>query len=167
TQPWYFLVLEGKNKNKIAEILKETPPEKNSPQAPETGKPKEGFSPTAKATARIIEDAPCVIIIFNKCPYTRSRKNVLDNWSKHSINSWEFEIQSIAAAIQNMLLASHSTGLGGVWLCDPVFMEEPIKEYLKINLDIIGCIALGYQDHSKPSGPLNKIINYNCTEFRD
>lgn len=136
-------------------------------QAPETGNPREGFSSTAFATARIMKTAPCIIIILNKCPYTLSRKNVLENWADYSINPWEFEIQSIAASIQNMLIASHALGLGGVWLCDPVFAEKPIKEYLEVELDIIACIAIGYQDRSKISGPLVKQVKEDCVEFKD
>ncbi len=58
-----------------------------------------------------------------------------------------------AAAIQNMLLAAHSLGLGACWVS--VFDEIAVKRILKVptnNIDVHALIPLGYPAE-KPSPP--------------
>jgi len=65
--------------------------------------------------------------------------------------------QSLAAAIQNMLLVAHSEGLGACWFCAPLFCQEVVKETLGIPKDIEpqALITLGYPDE-KPMPPDRK-----------
>ena len=39
-------------------------------------------------------------------------------------------IQSVAAAGLQLLLAAHAEGLGGVWVCSPLFAQEAIQRTL-------------------------------------
>lgn len=39
-------------------------------------------------------------------------------------------VQSLAAAIQNILLAVHAEGLGGCWCCAPLFCQDAVREIL-------------------------------------
>lgn len=41
-------------------------------------------------------------------------------------------IQSVAAAGLQLLLAAHAEGLGGVWVCSPLFAQETIQKTLKL-----------------------------------
>ena len=41
-------------------------------------------------------------------------------------------IQSAAAAGLQLLLAVHAEGLGGVWVCSPLFAQETIRETLEL-----------------------------------
>ena len=41
-------------------------------------------------------------------------------------------IQSVAAAIQNVLLASHAEGLAACWYCAPLFCQEVVREALSL-----------------------------------
>jgi len=41
-------------------------------------------------------------------------------------------MQSIAAAGLQLLLAAHAEGLGGVWVCSPLFTQETIKSALDL-----------------------------------
>lgn len=41
-------------------------------------------------------------------------------------------IQSVAAAGLQLLLASHAEGLGGVWVCSPLFAQETIRRTLDL-----------------------------------
>ncbi|MEM3506515.1 MAG: nitroreductase family protein [Candidatus Bathyarchaeia archaeon] len=82
----------------------------------------------------------------------------------------EFEhlmaIQSLAAAIENLLLAAWSEGLGACWFCAPLFCQEVVKSLLKIpnNIEVQALITLGYPDE-KPAPPqrkqLNEILHFN------
>ncbi len=42
-------------------------------------------------------------------------------------------IQSVAAAGLQLLLAAHVEGLGGVWVCSPLFAEETIQKTLNLS----------------------------------
>lgn len=50
------------------------------------------------------------------------------------------------AAIQTILLAAHSIGLGACWQGDPLLAKDKIKKLLNIpqEIDLISSIALGY-----------------------
>ncbi len=41
-------------------------------------------------------------------------------------------IQSVAAAGSQLLLAVHAEGLGGVWVCGPLFAQETIRSVLAL-----------------------------------
>ena len=41
-------------------------------------------------------------------------------------------MQSLAAAGLQLLLAAHAEGLGGVWVCSPLFTQETIKSALDL-----------------------------------
>ncbi len=62
----------------------------------------------------------------------------------------EFEklmaIHSLCAAIENMILAAHSLGLGAVWLGVPLLMRERFDELLKPpeGCELQAIIAMGY-----------------------
>ncbi len=71
--------------------------------------------------------------------------------------------QSAGACIQNMLLAAHSLGLGGVWLGEILKNSEKVKEVLGLeeDLELAAVIALGYpNDKRKRKGrnPLETFI---------
>ena len=41
-------------------------------------------------------------------------------------------VQSVANAGMQMLLAAHAEGLGGVWVCSPLFVQETIQTVLDL-----------------------------------
>jgi coenzyme F420-0:L-glutamate ligase / coenzyme F420-1:gamma-L-glutamate ligase len=41
-------------------------------------------------------------------------------------------MQSVAAAGLQLLLAAHAEGLGGVWVCSPLFAQETIQKTLDL-----------------------------------
>ena len=57
-------------------------------------------------------------------------------------------MQSVAAAGLQLLLAAHAEGLGGVWVCAPLFAQETIQ--LTLNLSETwepqGMFFIGYAD---------------------
>lgn len=61
------------------------------------------------------------------------------------------EVQSIGACMQNMLLAIHSMGLGGVWLGEILKNKEIVNKVLETpeSFELMGVIALGYPVHKK------------------
>lgn len=68
--------------------------------------------------------------------------------------------QSVAAAIQNFLLAVHGEGLGACWFCAPLFCPEIIRTVLKIPENVYpqALITVGYPDET-PKAPLRKPLD--------
>lgn len=57
------------------------------------------------------------------------------------------DVQAIGACIQNMLLAIHALGLGGVWLGEILNQENKVHQVLQTSpedLELMAVIALGY-----------------------
>jgi coenzyme F420-0:L-glutamate ligase/coenzyme F420-1:gamma-L-glutamate ligase len=56
------------------------------------------------------------------------------------------EVQGVAMAGENLLLAAHSFGLGGVWICAPLFAQETVRRTLNLAQawQPQGLVLLGY-----------------------
>ena len=65
----------------------------------------------------------------------------------------EKDIQGIGACLQNMLLETHSLGLGAVWLGEIIKSNEEIKSLLGLGkeLELMAVIALGHPDEKPKS----------------
>lgn len=60
-------------------------------------------------------------------------------------------MQSIAAAGLQLLLAAHAEGLGGVWVCSPLFAQETIQRILNVSesWEPQGMFFIGYADEAR------------------
>jgi nitroreductase len=93
---------------------------------------------------RIIRAAPLCIAVFLDTALSYDRTK---------------DIQAIGACMQNMLLAIHALGLGGVWLGEILKNSEKVKELLGISplLEFMAVIALGYPDEKNVSAQRKKL----------
>lgn len=78
-----------------------------------------------------IKNAPVLIVVF------------LD---RDHMYHYTKDIQSIGACIQNMLLAQHSLGLGGVWLGEILKNKEMVNKVLGApdSYELMAVVALGH-----------------------
>jgi F420 biosynthesis protein FbiB-like protein len=78
----------------------------------------------------------------------------------------DLAMQSLAAALQNLLLAAHSLGLGACWFCAPAFCKQTVREVLEIpdEVEPEALIAIGYSAE-EPSAPPKKQLGDYC--FKD
>ena len=72
-------------------------------------------------------------------------------------------IQSLGAAVQNMLLTAYHLGLDGGWMCAPLFCPEVVVEALGLDPALIphALITLGYAAKDpvrRPRRPLGELI---------
>ncbi len=72
-------------------------------------------------------------------------------------------VQSVAAAGQQLLLAAHAEGLGGVWVCSPLFTQEAIRMTLELpeQWEPQALFFLGYpaaQPEARERKPLEAIV---------
>ncbi|HEY9205912.1 MAG TPA: nitroreductase family protein [Candidatus Methanoperedens sp.] len=78
-----------------------------------------------------IRNAPVLIVVF------------LD---KNQMYHYVKDVQSIGASVQNMLLAIHSMGLGGVWLGEILKNKEMVNKVLEApdSYELMAIVALGH-----------------------
>ncbi len=148
---WRFHVFQGEAKNKLVQICRENI--EKLPKIP--------LMASTHNSYNTMDKAPVVILVTQTC-----------EWGGISA-----EIQSVSAAIQNMLLKAHSMGLGTVWINDVLYVEPAILQLLeieqqesemrsvleefgeKIGLQIgysgslIAAVALGYPDEHPEREP--------------
>jgi len=74
----------------------------------------------------------------------------MDSYSDEKRNKAEYmmAVQSVAAAGLQLLLAAHAEGLGGVWICSPLFAQATIKKTLNLSeaWEPQGMFFIGYAD---------------------
>lgn len=85
---------------------------------------------------------------------------------KRSRAEYLMGVQSVAASIQNVLLALHGMGLGACWFCAPLFCQEAVRKALGIPKDVDpqALIAVGEPDESPstpPRLPLSEVAYLN------
>jgi coenzyme F420-0:L-glutamate ligase / coenzyme F420-1:gamma-L-glutamate ligase len=72
-------------------------------------------------------------------------------------------IQSLGAALQNMLLAAYALGLDTGWMCAPLFCPDTVRAALALDAALIphALITVGYavrDPHRRPHRPVNELI---------
>ncbi len=76
-------------------------------------------------------------------------------------------VQSVAAAIENILLAAHAEGLGSCWFCAPLFCQDVVRKVLRVPRYVApqALITLGHsaeQVEPPPRKVLQEIVYQDC-----
>jgi nitroreductase len=142
-QSWRFVVLSGEKKSQLVDLI--------GAKAGDFPKPSCAL---LRMASRSIASAPLVIAVANTGELI-SRGTDLFKINKEV--SYDFfrimEIQSSAAAVQNLLLAVTSLGLGAVWLGVLVLIKNDILHFLgEPDGEFMAVIPVGYPARSS-SGP--------------
>jgi nitroreductase len=137
-QPWRFAVVRGEQRAEMVRLMRQGIARL------------EGFgmdTGSAKGSAHVMEQAPVTIFVFNACgehtpdtPPWEDKSDVTD-------------VQSIGAAIQNMILAAQDRGLGTLWICDVFYAYDELCAWLGQTCQLIAAVALGYADENPPARP--------------
>lgn len=90
----------------------------------------------SRSRSRIL-NAPVVIILALDTSFGRKYPD-----KKRQQAEYLMDVQSLALAGGNLLLAAHAEGLGAVWICAPLFAQEAV------------CQVLGISDKFEPQGML-------------
>ncbi len=138
-QPWKFYVVRGE---KRAEMVSEM--QKGMARLKEMGI----NTGSARYSLHVLEHAPVTVFVFN--PFSR---HPLLKRDTGEIYGDVVDIQSIGAAIQNMLLAAQALGVGSLWICDVFFGYEELCAWLEEDGQMIAAVSLGYPDQSPPARP--------------
>lgn len=74
----------------------------------------------------------------------------------------DLAVESLAAALQNMLLSAHDLGLGACWYCAPAFCQQTVRQTLNIPEDVepSALILIGYPAESPTAPPKRPAKEY-------
>lgn len=152
-QPWRFIVLsEASSKRGLAKVMAESWAEDMAKDGQKIDG--EMFQARVKrfATAPVLILA-CLTMEDMTLQPDQKRQNV----------ERDLAMQSLGAAMQNLLLATHAKGLGACWFCAPGFCKEKVKQRLEVPQEVEpqALIAMGYPAE-KPVAPARKGLDEVC-----
>ena len=164
TQPWRFYVAMGKKRDKLVQALIEaTGPDVPSVEAYEelAGRVETTLSdrdkesdPDGVSLLRISEET-AQFVRFGSIRFYQAPVAIVVAAPKQLGGS---AAQSIGAAVQNLLLATHAEGLGACWLGMPLRYKDQLIDVLGISEDevLITSVCLGYPDMASPINDMDR-----------
>ncbi len=156
-QPWRFFVLSSQaRKDLLASHMGSTWQQ----QLEMDNQPPEVVNLRLEKSRQRIRQAPVLII---PCLYLEDLDHYPD--PKRQEDEQTMAIQSMGAAIQNMLLMTYNLGLDAGWMCAPLFCPEIVRESLQLDDALIpqAMIPIGYAAADpKRRGrlPLSSLVSY-------
>ena len=147
-QPWRFVVVKEDKRAEMVRIMRASVDQLEE-QGADIG--------SAKWTANVMEQAPVTIFVFNA-----------HGEHKPGTPPWEDEmdvvdVQSIGAAIQNMLLAALDLDLGSLWICDVLYAYDGLCAWLGQECEMIAAISFGHPDEQpgpRPRKPMSELVTW-------
>jgi nitroreductase len=142
-QPWRFVVLRGAKKQELAQLV----------TAQSSGFPRPA-SALLRMAARSIISAPVVIAVANTGDLIEHGTHLFKVEKEMAHDFFRtMEIQSSAAAVENLLLAATSLGLATVWLGILFLIKDEVRELLgEPKGEFMAVVPVGYANHPG-SGP--------------
>ncbi|MBO5604486.1 MAG: nitroreductase family protein [Acidaminococcaceae bacterium] len=147
-QPWHFTVVRGDAKEELAQVMERglnLEIKAHEPFLPDSMK----FINGAFTSVNVMREAPVVVLVSND----RGRcTDFAENLSVDERVAELCNVQSVAAAVENMLLAAQEMGIGSLWICDVFFAYPELSEWMeKKNLShgmLVAALAFGYADEA-------------------
>lgn len=145
-QPWRFIVVQGREKEAMLKAFRRgiSREENGTPFLPESRQ----HLGSAKYTVEIMAKAPAIVFVVNPLG-----KDILSSLTAEERVSEICNIQSIGAAIENMLLAAEERGIGSLWICDIYFAYSELCAWLHCEGQLVAAVAFGYPDESPQARP--------------
>lgn len=129
-QPWRFYVVQGEKRAEMLAHLR-AGIENGERQGRDIG--------SARYTLAAMEQAPVSVFVFNTCGKHPWLERSIDEKFADVVN-----IQSIGAAIQNMLLVAGELGVGSLWICDIFKAYEELSAWLGEDAEMIAAVSFGF-----------------------
>jgi coenzyme F420-0:L-glutamate ligase / coenzyme F420-1:gamma-L-glutamate ligase len=131
SQPWRFVVITTSDVK--AQLAEKMGNRLKADRLRDADRVEEIDRDVSRSRARIIA-APLVIVV---CLSTTD----LDDKRDHLM-----AVQSVAAAIQNLLLAAHEAGLGACWMAAPLYCPDVVREVLLLpdDWEAQALVTIGY-----------------------
>jgi len=139
SQPWRFTVVTGPKKDEMLAVIREGLAHREA-EGQELG--------TIQWSLQCIEQAPVTVFAHNTDgihPWKARKEH--ESW-------WDCAtVQSVGAAIENLLLAATELGLGSLWVADVWDAYPELNEWLGTDHQLVSAILLGWTDQTPPVPP--------------
>jgi len=136
SQPWRFTVVMESKKEEMLSVIRKGIANREA-EGEDVG--------TIKWTIQVMQQAPVTIFVHNTegiHPWKARKEH--ESW-------WDLAtVQSVGAAIQNMLLASTELGLGSLWIADVWDAYPELNAWLEIDHQLVAAVSFGHSDESPP-----------------
>ncbi|MDD5644186.1 MAG: nitroreductase family protein [bacterium] len=133
-QPWKFMVIKDRAlKNSMAErVNRKLSAVRDNIKSAKAG---EHFRSYLQYLT-FFKDAPVVICVLTQ-PYRSVFENILQKYmpeaEKEEQALVDASIQSVSAAVQNLILAAQAMGYGTCWMTAPIIAQKDIEELLGVD----------------------------------
>lgn len=137
-QPWRFATLTtAAAKERLARAMGE----RLQADRLADGDPAEAVAADAAKSYARITQAPVVVVVC----LTLAEMDAYPD-ARRAAAERTMAVQSVAMAVQNLLLAAHADGLGACWMCAPLFCQDTVCRALDLPADweAQALITLGY-----------------------
>jgi len=153
-QAWRFLVARGKKKEELARL--------GSARASDFPRP---ASVLLRMAARSISNAPAVVAVANTGDLIRHGRELFQRDDAPTGDFFRtMEIQSSAAAVENLLLAATSLGLATVWLGILYLIKDDVRRVLgEPRGEFVAVIPIGWPAVQSPGPskrPLDAVVRH-------
>ena len=149
-QPWRFYILTDEQKNYIADKM-------------ENWINNTGLVTTIKRSANLIRQVGNCVLIYNdkwdsnnvdriKEPQKLLNGEDIENMvimHDYYFSRIKADTLSVGAAVEHMILKATELGIDTTWICDVLFIDDVINEYLGLKDKELMCgVALGYRNQN-------------------
>lgn len=148
-QPWkFFVVTKPQVKDRMAGVVSDKLSSLNAANLSRAMGESEKVKEFGREYFLFFRSAPAVIATFFK-PYPVAASLGYESNSDSAEKMRMLGIESASAAVQNMLLAAHSLGLGGCWLDGPLVARTELEELLNVDEPwrLMCLVAVGYPEN--------------------
>lgn len=152
-QPWEFIVITDEQKKK--QLVSSMEREINILY--QSKKERKDIRESLE-TMRIIDKAPVLILICYRYGMVEIHDDGV-NWCISSSDIEALELQSVGAAVENMLLKAEEIGIGSLWCGDILYAYKTIEAYSK--KPVVSAVCLGYAEEFPVARP-RKSIEEKC-----
>lgn len=141
-QPWHFFVVNSEQKEMLRTIMdKELA--RLERQRIEKGKMVTDLK-SARLSADCMADSSVTVLVC----YERDISNNDDDKMTWELDAQGFEtcdLQSIGAAVENMILQATELGIASLWIGDILYAHDAVQSYFGLRYPIVAAVALGYE----------------------
>ena len=115
-QPWRFVVLSSAEaKSRLSKSITD----KFRHDMAADGTPESEIQARVERTVRRANEAPVIIVLCQDATQANPQPDAIRQQAEMTMDT-----QSVALAGLQLLLAAHAEGLGGTWICWPLFAPE-------------------------------------------
>ena len=154
-QSWQFIVIRGEKKQQLAQLVN-----RRAADFPKAS------SAILRMASRSLAAAPVVIAVKNTGSLIAHGSNLFQIEKERSFDFFRtMEIQSSAAAVENLLLAATSLGLASVWLGILYLIKDDVLDFLgEEKGEFMAVIPVGYP-RKESGGPKKVPLEYVLKEL--